>query len=83
MKLIIDDINFNGTGFICQKIKRATDNKLLKLDEKLAAIGKKIDWSNIDDFGFLSVSYYEFDYLYNDKGNQQNICNILNKLFKL
>lgn len=76
-----NDIVIFSRGFRIEKITDKYDNQFpfAAFDEFLEMLfHTSVDWSNIDDLGFLSVSFSNLPSITNE--DIQKVCNFINKL---
>jgi len=75
-----EDIVFSIYGFSVSCITKATDSKLNKLEEQLSESICSVEWANIDDLQYLTVSWIHTKILTEEQ--TEKLLSILNKLFK-
>lgn len=81
MKLVLDDIRFSHKGFFIEKITKLSEKKLAEIEQKLTENIKSVEWANIDDIGFLSVSWIGLFGCYKAE-EQKAVIDTLNKILK-
>ena len=78
MHITINDINFNIHGFMCPKIKKIAEEKLIIIDRTLSKKITSVDYVNMDDMGFLTVGWENIQNIDEDK--KQKIVKIINEV---
>ena len=78
--LTANDIQFSPKGFYIAAIKNASDKKLSKLEDILSEQLFPVEWANIDDLGYLSVSWRQSHFLTHTQ--EEQVCKIINSIFK-